>query len=109
MAEKCGLEGNSAFAKGFFLGVIGVALCAKDCVEAMQYSINNLKIAKKEGITVTEETYNECAKRYADNIGFASVKTFKEIYGRDYIMGNIVLEFVCIWLYDNNTLVERIW
>ena len=48
MAEKCGLEGNSAFAKGFFLGVIGVALCAKDCVEAMQYSINNLKEEKEK-------------------------------------------------------------
>ena len=71
--------------------------------------LDAMEIAKKEGITVTEETYNEYAKRYADNIGFASVETFKEIYGRDYIMGNIVLEFVCIWLYDNNTLVERIW
>ena len=48
MAEKCGLEGGSAFAKGFFLGVIGVALCAKDCVEAMQYSINNLKEEKEK-------------------------------------------------------------
>ena len=77
--------------------------------EDLGYIMIAMEIAKKEGITVTEETYNEYAKRYADNIGFASVETFKEIYGRDYIMGNIVLEFVCIWLYDNNTLVERIW
>lgn len=77
--------------------------------EDLGYIMIAMEIAKKEGITVTEETYNEYAKRYSDNIGFDSVETFKEIYGRDYIMGNIVLEFVCIWLYDNNTLVERIW
>ena len=48
MAEKCGLEGNSAFAKGFFLGIIGVALCAKDCIEAMTYQINILKAEKEK-------------------------------------------------------------
>lgn len=44
--------------------------------EDLGYILIAMEIAKKEGITVTEETYNEYAKRYADNIGFASVETF---------------------------------
>ena len=73
MAEKCGLEGNSAFAKGFFLGVIGVALCAKDCVEAMQYSINNLKEEKEKYLQDTSIHHLKTSKGKNRNKGKLSL------------------------------------
>lgn len=48
MAERCGLESKTAFAKGFFFNVIGLASCANDCIGAMTYQINILKAEKEK-------------------------------------------------------------
>ncbi len=80
--------------------------CRKQAQAELEYIMIAVEIAKKENIAVTEDIYNSLLATYAANYSYDDVSEFEEEYGRDYIMESFVFEAVCMWLYDNNKMVE---
>lgn len=66
-----GFEGEDDFAK----------YCEESATEYIQTKLAIMAIAKKEGFTVTEEEYKECAQAYVDNYEFESLDELLEAVG----------------------------
>ena len=62
-------------------------------------------IAEQEGITVTDEEYQEGLVEYQQDYGFDTPEDFEKSYGKTSIESQILLNKVIDWLRSNNSVI----
>lgn len=63
-------------------------------------------IAEEEGLTISDDDYDEKAEEYAENMGFSGLEELEDYYGKDYVMSTITAEKVMSFCADEAKITE---
>ena len=79
-----------------------------DCLDQtktqLQYIMVTSMIAQAEGITLTEDEYNDTAIEYLTSAGYDTIADFEADYGQQYLYESFLADKVCEQLYELNTM-----